>query len=54
MEFKNTTLEDLPKVFELYQSAVDYQRSKGYNLWPAFKEQMIRNEIEEKRHWKIF
>src|ERR1700757_1968100 len=53
MKIQNSSISDLENIFELYRSAVNYQRINGYNLWPEFEYSLIENEIKEKRHWKI-
>ena len=46
-------MNDMDIIFRLFDWAVDYQKKKGYQLWPRFKKEMIEAEIKEKRHWKI-
>ena len=53
MEFVNSTLQDIDFIFQLFDSAIAYQRKKGYDLWPQFSRDIIEAEIAEKRHWKI-
>jgi len=53
MLINNSSLEDIETIFKLYRSAVDYQKAKGYNLWPEFEQKLIEQEINEKRLWKI-
>ena len=53
MEITNSTHQDLDFIFELFNSAIDYQKKNGYDLWPNFKRDLIEHEIKEKRHWKI-
>ncbi|MFL5754596.1 MAG: GNAT family N-acetyltransferase [Bacteroidia bacterium] len=53
MLIKNSIPEDLGIIFELFNSAINYQKAHGYELWPVFKKELIETEIREKRHWKI-
>ena len=53
MEIINSTLADLEFIFHLYNSAIKYQKKKGYDLWPQFSRQLIETDINENRHWKI-
>ncbi|HWY09876.1 MAG TPA: GNAT family N-acetyltransferase [Bacteroidia bacterium] len=53
MHITNSSIEDLKIIFELFDSAIAYQKRKGYELWPRFSRQLIEIEIKEKRHWKI-
>ncbi len=49
----NTTVNDLAFTFNLFEAAIVYQKKNGYELWPQFSQQLIKTEINEKRHWKI-
>lgn len=53
MKIEPSTIQDIDEAFRLYRAAVDYQRINGYNLWPEFEYDLIKNEILEKRHYKI-
>lgn len=53
MKIEHSTQEDIESIFSLYRSAVEYQRAKGYNLWPEFDRTMVEKEISEKRNYKI-
>lgn len=53
MLIANSSIEDLKIIFELFDSAIAYQKRKGYELWPQFSRELIETEIKEKRHWKI-
>lgn len=49
----NSSINDLKIIFQLFDSAIQYQKEKGYELWPQFSRQLIETEINEDRHWKI-
>lgn len=54
MTIKNSTLDDIPEIFRLYQLATDYQRVKfPGNLWPDFDPDFIATEVLENRQFKI-
>lgn len=53
LKIVNTSVNDLDFTFYLFESAIAYQKKNGYELWPQFSEELIKNEIREKRHWKI-
>lgn len=54
MKIENSTLNDIPTIFELYKIATDYQKLKWPdNVWPPFEREMVKQEIIEKRQWKI-
>jgi hypothetical protein len=49
----NSNSADVDFIFKLFDSAIDYQKKNGYELWPQFSKQLIETEIAEKRHWKL-
>jgi hypothetical protein len=53
MIIENSVNEDISEIFRLYEIARDFQKIKKAVLWPKFDKEMIVNEIEEKRQWKI-
>jgi ribosomal protein S18 acetylase RimI-like enzyme len=53
MEIINSNPGDLPEIFRLYKIATDFQNLKGAVTWPEFDAQLIANEIEEQRQWKL-
>jgi len=44
---------DLDFIFLLFETAIQYQKIHGYDLWPQFSRSFIEKEISEGRHWKI-
>jgi hypothetical protein len=53
LQITNSTLTDIDFIFKLFDEAIAYQKKNHYELWPRFSEELIKNEILEKRHWKI-
>lgn len=53
MTIKNSKLTDVPKIFDLYKIATNYMKSKNQVYWPEFQKELITNEIEENRQWKL-
>ena len=53
LKIVNSSLSDINFIFELFDRAINYQKRKGYELWPQFDKLLIETEIKEKRHWKI-
>lgn len=54
MTIANSSVKDIPKIFELYKLATDYQKIKfPQNQWPVFDEKMIKREINENRQFKL-
>ena len=53
MEVKNSTLNDVKNIFELYRIATDFMKSKNQVSWPEFPQELIESEIQNKMQWKI-
>lgn len=53
MKIKNSDINDISKIFELYRTATDYMKSKKQVAWPEFPIDLITEEIKEFRQWKI-
>ena len=53
MTIVSCTLSDTEEIFRLYRLATEYQKTKASVLWPEFEREMVLQEIEEKRQWKI-
>ena len=53
MVIENSKLEDVSKIFDLYRIATNYMKSKNQVHWPEFPKELILNEIEENRQWKL-
>lgn len=53
MIIKNSQLTDIPKIFDLYEKATAYMKSKKQVYWPEFPKQLVIDEIEESRQWKL-
>jgi ribosomal protein S18 acetylase RimI-like enzyme len=53
VQIQNSNIHDIDAIYDLYSEAINYQRLKGYNLWPEFDRGMIEKEILENRNWKI-
>lgn len=54
MIITNSTLDDIPEIFRLYQLATDYQKiTFPGNIWPEFDQDFIAEEIIKNRQFKI-
>jgi hypothetical protein len=53
MEIVNCSLVDIDFIFDLFKSAIAYQKQKGYELWPLFSREMVEKDIIDGRQWKI-
>lgn len=55
MKIEQSTLEDLPLIFDLYEKATAFQKIKfPSNAWPVFDKEMVRQEIKRNQHWKLW
>lgn len=53
MSIENSKLIDIDNIFNLYRTATNYMKSKNQVHWPEFPKDLILNEIEENRQWKL-
>ncbi len=53
MLIKKSTKEDIEAIFRLYKIATDFQKTRFTVHWPEFDRNLVENEIEENRQWKI-
>jgi ribosomal protein S18 acetylase RimI-like enzyme len=53
MTIQNCDSNDIKEIFNLYQTARDFQVVKGVVVWPIFDKTLIENEIETFNQWKI-
>ena len=53
MRITHCTIDDIEAIMQLYQSARILQLNKKTVVWPSFEASFFKNEIEEKRQWKM-
>lgn len=53
MEIRTCDLNDISKIFELYKIATNYMISKKQVAWPEFSKELISNDIEDLRQFKL-
>ena len=53
MIIKNSELIDIDFIFEMYCVATEYQKQRVIDVWPEFDREMVKNEIIEKRQFKL-
>ncbi|MFM2369763.1 MAG: hypothetical protein RL619_2076 [Bacteroidota bacterium] len=53
MDFKPSTIEDIDVIFEFYDMAITYQKTKFNKHWQGFDRDLVTKEIAENRQWKI-
>ena len=52
-EVRNTEMEDLPLIFELFDRSVLYQEKHGYPAWKNYDKDAIINDIRNKNQYKV-
>jgi len=53
MKIKPSTIADFDTIFEFYDIAVAYQKTKFNKHWMGFDADLVLKEITETRQWKI-
>lgn len=53
MHIENSSHSDLSTIFEIYDAATLYMKSKNQVAWPLFDKKMILKEIEAQQQWKL-
>ena len=53
MKISRSDISDIDGIFRIFSEAIEYQRQRGFELWPIFEKKLIEAEINEGRHWKI-
>lgn len=53
MKIEPSTLNDFDTIFEFYDLAVAYQKTKFNKHWMGFDSDLVLKEITETRQWKI-
>ncbi len=53
MEIKNSTIKDVESILKLYKEAIAYQNEKKGIPWQMLESEVVENEIQENRQWKL-
>lgn len=54
MIIKNSSIADIAAIFRLYSEAIEFQkRTFPENTWPIFENELVENEIQEQRQFKM-
>jgi len=53
IQIQNTEHKDIPTIFDLYDEAIEYQKQVGNYHWLGFEEALVKNEIDENRHYRV-
>jgi predicted GNAT family N-acyltransferase len=53
VEISRSHISGTDEIFRVFSEAIEYQRQRGFELWPVFDREMIEAEIREGRHWQI-
>lgn len=49
----NTTMSDLPLIYQLFEHSIHYQETKGYPVWKNYDKKALIKDIEEKNQYKV-
>jgi len=49
----NTSLKDLPFVYELFDLSVKYQEARGYPTWKNYDKGALTQDVENKQQFKV-
>jgi ribosomal protein S18 acetylase RimI-like enzyme len=52
-EVRNTEINDLNLIFELFEQSINYQEEKGYPVWKNYDRNAIIKDIENKNQYKV-
>ncbi len=53
MQILNATIDDVEIVFDLYDKAIEFQKTVFDKTWLGFDRELVETEISEGRLWKI-
>lgn len=53
MQILNSQLNDLDSIFHFYEVATQYMKAKAVVTWPEFDRNMVIEEINNARQWKM-
>ncbi|NNE25660.1 MAG: GNAT family N-acetyltransferase [Saprospiraceae bacterium] len=53
IKITNTQLKDLPDIYEMFDAAIEYQKSKNFPVWPDYDKQLLEDDIKDKKQFKI-
>lgn len=53
MQIQNSTPEDIVTILTLYDSAIEHQKKVFNKHWQPLEREMVEQEIQEKRQWKM-
>jgi predicted GNAT family N-acyltransferase len=52
-EVKNTGIDEVDFIFELFYHSINYQEKNGYPVWRDYDKSAIIRDIENKNHYKV-
>ena len=52
-QIHNSNHSDIDSIFNLYDLATEFQKTKFRVHWPKFERSLVETEIAEKRQWKL-
>ena len=53
IEVRNTEMDDLEQIFELFDQSINYQEKKGYPVWKDYDRNAIIKDIQNKNQYKV-
>lgn len=53
MDIQNSSLNDIDTIFDLYDEAIEFQKTVFEKHWLGFERSMVKQEIQENRQYKI-
>jgi ribosomal protein S18 acetylase RimI-like enzyme len=53
MQIEKCILSDVDNIYHLYEHARNTQRERNVVVWPHFDKEVLSQEVEESRQWKI-
>lgn len=53
LRIENTSLSDIEFVFSLFESSIQYQEKKGYQVWRNYDKNALINDIKNKNQYKV-
>lgn len=53
MKIINSTMDDVGLIFDLYDAATTFQKTRSDKHWQSFSKELVEKEIAENRQWKM-
>src|SRR5688572_32367700 len=53
IEVRNTVMQDLKEIFELFEHSIQYQEKKGYPVWKNYDKDAVIKDLTDKNQYKV-